>query len=199
MLVRKTRVVPVECVARGYLVGSGWKEYQATGRVAGQVLRPGYRMADRLDEPLFTPARKAETGHDENISFAQMAAEVGAPLAARLRDLTLTLYGEAARYAQQRGIILADTKFEFGQTEDGTVLLIDEVLTPDSSRYWPADRYQPGGSPPSFDKQFVRDYLETLAWDKQPPAPPLPPDVVAHTSAAYREAYRRLTGTDLRA
>ncbi len=199
MLVRKTKVVPVECVARGYLVGSGWKEYKATGRVTGHSLRTGYQMADRLDAPLFTPARKAETGHDENISFAQMADEVGGDLATRLRDLTLKLYNHAAQHALKCGIILADTKFEFGLEPDGTLLLIDEVLTPDSSRYWPADRYQPGGSPPSFDKQFVRDYLETLAWDKTPPAPALPPDVVAHTSSAYQEAYRRLTGADLQA
>lgn len=194
MLVRKTQVVPIECVARGYLAGSGWKEYAAHGTLAGQPLRAGYRMADRLDEPLFTPARKAETGHDENISFDQMAADVGADLAARLRDLTLALYRAAARHALARGIILADTKFEFGRTPDGRVLLIDEVLTPDSSRYWPADRYQTGGSPPSFDKQFVRDYLESLPWNKQPPAPALPPGVVSHTSAAYQEAFTRLTG-----
>ncbi len=197
MLVRKTRVVPIECVARGYLVGSGWKEYQATGQVIGHQMRQGYRMADRLDAPIFTPARKAETGHDENISFDQMVQEVGADLAGRLRELTLTLYQRAAAHALSKGIILADTKFEFGLQPDGTLLLIDEVLTPDSSRYWPADRYQPGGSPPSFDKQFVRDYLETLTWDKTPPAPPLPPEVVAHTSEAYREAFRRLTGGEL--
>jgi phosphoribosylaminoimidazole-succinocarboxamide synthase len=198
MLVRKTKVVPIECVARGYLVGSGWKEYLSSGRVAGQTLRPGYRMADRLDAPLFTPARKAETGHDENISFEQMTAEVGGGLATRLRDLTLELYTRAAEHALRCGIILADTKFEFGLDEKQSIILIDEVLTPDSSRYWPADRYQPGGSPPSFDKQFVRDYLETLAWNKQPPAPPLPAPVVAHTSAAYREAFHRLTGADLK-
>ena len=199
MLVRKTRVVPIECVARGYLAGSGWKEYQAAGTLAGQPLRTGYRRADRLDAPMFTPARKADTGHDENISFEQMVAEVGADLSARLRDLTLGLYQAAAAHALSRGIILADTKFEFGLDEQQRVLLIDEVLTPDSSRYWPADRYHPGGSPPSFDKQFVRDYLETLAWDKRPPAPALPPEVAAHTSAAYREAFQRLTGQTLRA
>jgi len=199
MLVRKTRVVPIECVARGYLAGSGWKEYQAAGTLAGQPLRTGYRRADRLDAPMFTPARKADTGHDENISFEQMVAEVGVDLSARLRDLTLGLYQAAAAHALSRGIILADTKFEFGLDEQQRVLLIDEVLTPDSSRYWPADRYQPGGSPPSFDKQFVRDYLETLAWDKRPPAPALPPEVAAHTSAAYREAFQRLTGQTLRA
>ena len=194
MLVRKTRVVPIECVARGYLAGSGWKEYAASGTVAGQSLRAGYRMADRLDEPLFTPARKAETGHDENISFDQMADEVGHELASRLRDLTLRIYQAAATHALSRGIILADTKFEFGLTPEGRILLIDEVLTPDSSRYWPADRYRTGGSPPSFDKQFVRDYLESLPWNKQPPAPALPADVVSHTSAAYQEAFQRLTG-----
>ena len=199
MLVKKTRVVPMECVARGYLAGSGWKEYQATGTLAGQTLRRGYRMADRLDEPLFTPARKADTGHDENISFEQMVAEVGSDLALRLRDLTLNLYRTAAAHALSRGIILADTKFEFGLDEQQRILLIDEVLTPDSSRYWPADRYQPGGSPPSFDKQFVRDYLETLPWEKRPPAPALPPEVIAHTSAAYREAFQRLSGQSLRA
>lgn len=197
MLVRKTRVVPIECVARGYLAGSGWKEYAASGTVAGQLLRPGYCMADRLDEPLFTPARKAETGHDENISFDQMAREVGGDLAARLRDLTLRIYQAAATHARSCGIILADTKFEFGLTPDDRILLIDEVLTPDSSRYWPVDRYRPGSSPPSFDKQFVRDYLESLPWNKQPPAPALPADVVGHTSAAYQEAFQRLTGNAL--
>jgi phosphoribosylaminoimidazole-succinocarboxamide synthase len=198
MLVRKTRVVPIECVARGYLAGSGWKEYSSSGTLAGQALRSGYRMAERLDEPLFTPARKADTGHDENISFDQMVADVGTDLARRLRDLTLNLYRAAASHALSRGIILADTKFEFGLDEQQRILLIDEVLTPDSSRYWPADRYQPGGSPRSFDKQFVRDYLETLAWDKRPPAPALPSSVVAHTSDAYREAFQRLTGQTLR-
>lgn len=199
MLVKKTRVVPIECVARGYLAGSGWKEYQAGGRVAGQQLRSGYHLAERLDEPLFTPARKAETGHDENISFAQMADEVGGELATRLRTLTLNLYREAAAHARACGILLADTKFEFGLDEQGQVLLIDEALTPDSSRYWPADRYQPGRSPPSLDKQFVRDYLETLAWDKRPPAPALPPEVVRHTSEAYRDAFQRLTRQVLQA
>lgn len=194
MLVRKTRVVPIECVARGYLAGSGWKEYAGGGTVAGQTLRRGYRMAERLDEPLFTPARKAETGHDENISFARMADDVGVELAARLRDLTLRIYQAAAAHALTCGIILADTKFEFGITPEGRILLIDEVLTPDSSRYWPADRYRPGSSPPSYDKQFVRDYLESLPWNKQPPAPGLPPEVVSHTSAAYQEAFKRLTG-----
>lgn len=196
MLVRRTRVVPVECVARGYLIGSGWKDYERTGGIAGQPLRPGYRMADALDAPIFTPAHKAETGHDQNIDFPAMAAAVGDSLAAQLREATLRLYGEAAAYARTRGILLADTKFEFGLAGD-EVLLIDEVLTPDSSRYWPADAYQPGSSPPSYDKQFVRDYLETLPWDKTPPAPPLPRDVVLHTSAKYREAFRMLTGHDI--
>ena len=199
MLVKKTQVVPIECVARGYLAGSGWKEYQASGQVAGHVLRKGYVMADRLDEPLFTPARKAETGHDENITFAQMSDEVGGDLARQLRDLTLKLYQRAAEHALRCGIILADTKFEFGLDAQKQILLIDEALTPDSSRYWPADSYQRGGSPPSFDKQFVRDYLETLDWDKRPPAPPLPPEVIAHTSAAYREAFQRLTDATLHA
>lgn len=199
MLVRKTKVIPIECVARGYLVGSGWKEYQQTGTVAGLALRKEYRMADRLDAPLFTPARKAESGHDENISFEQMADDVGGDLALKLRDLTLVLYSRAAGLARTKGILLADTKFEFGLDANGDILLIDEVLTPDSSRYWPASLYKPGSSPPSLDKQFVRDYLETLPWNKQPPAPPLPPDVVEHTSRAYCEAYRRLTGTELQA
>jgi phosphoribosylaminoimidazole-succinocarboxamide synthase len=196
MLVRKTAVIPVECVARGYLIGSGWKDYQQTGGIAGLALRPGYQLADRLDAPVFTPAHKAESGHDENTSFDEVARRVGPELAARLRDTTLHLYAEASAHAMGRGIILADTKFEFGQA-DGRLYLIDEVLTPDSSRYWPADAYRPGISPPSFDKQYVRDYLETLAWDKTPPAPALPDDVVRRTSDKYREALRRLTGRDI--
>lgn len=196
MLVRKTRVLPVECVARGYLIGSGWKDYQATGGIAGLRLRAGYRLADRLDEPVFTPAHKAETGHDENIGMDEVARLVGAACAAQLRDVTLRLYAAAADYARTRGIILADTKFEFG-LEGDRLLLIDEVLTPDSSRYWPAAGYAPGASPPSFDKQFVRDYLESLPWDKTPPAPPLPADVVSRTMEKYLEAFRLLTGRDI--
>lgn len=197
MLVRKTRVIPVECVARGYLIGSGWKEYQASGTVCGLPLRSGYRMADRLDEPIFTPAAKADTGHDENIPFEQVVAIAGADVAAHLRRTTLELYRQASAHAERCGIILADTKFEFGLDDRGRVILIDEALTPDSSRYWPADRYHPGENPPSFDKQFVRDYLESLSWNKQPPAPRLPDDVVARTRDLYLEAYRRLTGRDL--
>ena len=196
MLVRKTQVIPVECVARGYLIGGGWKDYQATGEVSGIRLRPGYRLADRLDAPIFTPAHKAETGHDENISFAGVVDRVGAARAEQLRSLTLRLYQEAAAYALTRGIIIADTKFEFGLIGD-ELILIDEVLTPDSSRFWPADSYAPGRSPPSFDKQYVRDYLETLTWDKRPPAPPLPQEVAERTGAKYVEAFRRLTGTEL--
>jgi phosphoribosylaminoimidazole-succinocarboxamide synthase len=197
MLVKKSRVLPIECVARGYLIGSGWKEYQTSGTVCGIPLRPGYRLADRLDDVIFTPATKAETGHDENIPFEQAAAIIGHDLATRVRELTLALYREAARRAEQTGIILADTKFEFGLDADNHLLLIDEALTPDSSRYWPANAYTPGSSPPSYDKQFVRDYLESIPWNKQPPAPTLPPAVVAHTRARYLEAYRQLTGAAL--
>ena len=196
MLVRKAEVIPVECVARGYLIGSGWKEYQANGRVCGIPLRRGYQLADRLEEPIFTPATKAQTGHDENISFNTLEQQIGRELASTLRDRTLALYREAAEHAAHRGIILADTKFEFGLC-DGRLVLVDEALTPDSSRYWPADSYRPGISPPSFDKQFVRDYLERQPWDKQPPAPTLPPDVAERTSAKYIEAFERLTGLAL--
>lgn len=195
MLVHKAEALPVECVVRGYLVGSGWKDYQQTQAVGGIPLRAGYRMADRLDEPLFTPARKADTGHDENISFAEVEHALGAELARQLRHTSLALYEQAAAYAQTRGLIIADTKFEFG-LRDGRLLLIDEALTPDSSRFWPAARYVPGQTPPSFDKQYVRDYLETLDWNKQPPAPPLPESVVARTREKYREAFRCLTGRD---
>jgi len=195
VLARKCRVVPFECVARGFLAGSGWKDYRATGRVCGHPLPPGLREADRLQEPLFTPATKAETGHDENVPFASMASALGESLAARLRDLTLTLYGAAAAYAEERGILLADTKFEFGLDGAGGVVWIDEALTPDSSRFWPKDTWKPGGSPPSYDKQFVRDFLERIGWNKTPPAPLLPPDVVAGTRARYVEAYEKLTGT----
>jgi len=194
MLVRKTTPLPVECVARGYLAGSGWKEYQRTGQVCGHLLPPGLQEADPLPEPLFTPATKAVTGHDENISLAQMADRFGRELTYRLADLTLALYTAAAAYARSRGLILCDTKFEFGLDTDGELVWIDEALTPDSSRYWDAADYTRGRTPPSFDKQFVRDYLETLPWDKQPPAPALPEDIVEATRQRYWEAYRRLVG-----
>lgn len=197
MLVKKTNVIPVECVARGYLIGSGWKEYQSSGTVCGIKLRPGYRMADKLDEPIYTPAHKADSGHDENIPFTEVVKITGENAAIHLRDVTLRLYGEAFIHAKRRGIILADTKFEFGHDENGQIILIDEALTPDSSRYWPAASYRAGSSPPSFDKQFVRDYLETLDWNKQPPAPALPEDVVRNTLDKYLEAYRLLTGERL--
>lgn len=192
MLVEKTRPLPVECVVRGYLAGSGWKEYQTTGSVCGEALPPGLRLADRLPGPIFTPATKAEEGHDENISFARMAGLLGQGLAARLRDLSLALYRRGAEEASRRGILLADTKFEFGLADDGAVLLIDEALTPDSSRYWLADAWEPGRTPPSLDKQFLRDYLETVpGWDKQPPAPHLPPAVVEGIRARYLDLAAR--------
>ncbi|MFQ3582547.1 MAG: phosphoribosylaminoimidazolesuccinocarboxamide synthase, partial [Chloracidobacterium sp.] len=194
MLVRKTTPLPVECVARGYLAGSGWKDYQRTGRVCGLALPPGLREADQLPEPLFTPATKAETGHDENISLEQMADRIGIELTQRLKAVTLELYAAAAAYARTRGLILCDTKFEFGLDADGQLVWIDEALTPDSSRYWDAASYAPGRSPASFDKQFVRDYLETLDWNKQPPAPPLPDDITEATRRRYWEAYHRLVG-----
>jgi len=197
LVVRKTQVFPIECVVRGYLAGSGWKEYRQQGTVCGLRLRAGLREADRLDEPIFTPATKAETGHDENIPFERAAEAVGPDVANELRRLSLALYQQAAEYARTKGIIIADTKFEFGRADDGRLLLIDEVLTPDSSRFWPADSYQPGRNPPSFDKQFVRDWLETTGWDKQSPPPALPDDVVARTRAKYLEAYERLTGDTL--
>ena len=194
VVVRRLKALPVEAVVRGYLIGSGWKDYQKTGALCGIALPGGLPLAAVLPEPLFTPATKAEAGaHDENISFETMAQRVGAPLAARVRDTALALYRFAAAHARARGIIIADTKFEFGVDAAGTLTLIDEVLTPDSSRFWPADTYRPGVSPPSFDKQFVRDYLETLDWDKRAPGPKLPPDVIARTSAKYREALERLT------
>jgi phosphoribosylaminoimidazole-succinocarboxamide synthase len=196
MLVRRLQMVPVECVARGFLAGSGWKEYQAGGSVCGVPLPPGLREADRLSEPVFTPATKATTGHDENISEARMAELVGAELTARLRELTVATYRRGAEHAARRGILVADTKFEFGLDGD-QVVLADEVLTPDSSRFWPAGGWEPGHSPPSFDKQYVRDWLEAQDWDKRPPAPRLPPDVVAGTAARYREAYERVTGRSL--
>ena len=197
MLVRKTEVVPVECVARGYLAGSGWKEYQARGTVCDIPLPPDLRQAEQLPEPIFTPATKEESGHDQNISFAQMSALVGGAVAEELRRRSLDVYRRAAEHARGRGILLADTKFEWGRLPDGELILIDEVLTPDSSRFWPADAYQVGVSPPSFDKQFVRDWLETSGWDKNSTPPPLPNDVVSRTRAKYLEAYERLTGKSL--
>jgi phosphoribosylaminoimidazole-succinocarboxamide synthase len=199
MVVRRLQPLPIEAVARGYLIGSGWKDYQASGAVCGVRLPSGLRQADRLPEPIFTPATKAEAGaHDENISFADAAARIGPALAREVRDVTLRLYAEAAAYAAERGILIADTKFEFGTDADGRLVWIDEALTADSSRFWPADEYRPGISPPSFDKQFVRDYLETLDWDKRAPGPRLPEDIVRRTSEKYREALRRLAGIDLK-
>ena len=192
MLVRRAEALPIECVARGYLAGSGWKEYRSQGTVCGIRLPSGLREADRLPEPIFTPATKAQTGHDENISFEEAANRVGKETAEKVRDFTLALYGRGRDYAEQRGLILADTKFEFGFF-DGQLILIDEALTPDSSRFWPKSGYQPGRSQPSFDKQFVRDYLETLPWDKQPPPPPLPPEIIERTAEKYRESLRLLT------
>jgi phosphoribosylaminoimidazole-succinocarboxamide synthase len=197
MLVRKTTPFPIECVARGYLSGSGWKDYQQTGAVCGVQLPQGLRESDRLPEPIFTPATKAASGHDINITEAQAAELVGAETLAELKRLTLALYEAGARHAASRGILLADTKFEFGVTETGTILLIDEAMTPDSSRYWPADAYRPGGPQSSFDKQFVRDYLEQIRWNKQPPVPALPDEVVARTRDKYLEAYKRLTGAEM--
>ena len=196
MIVQKAQPLAIECVVRGYLAGSGWKEYQKTQTVCGLKLPPGLTESAELPQPIFTPATKAETGHDENIAFEEAAQIVGADLAAQARDLSLQLYTDARAYARQRGILIADTKFEFGLF-DGKLILIDEVLTPDSSRFWPADQYQPGRSQPSFDKQFVRDYLETLDWNKTPPGPVLPPEVIAKTQAKYLEAYERLTGRKL--
>ena len=200
MLVRRTQPVPIECVARGYLSGSGWKEYQRDGQVCGVRLPAGLRESDRLPEPIFTPATKAETGHDINISEAEAARLVGSDLVARLRALTLALYEHGAAHAAARGIVVADTKFEFGILSGGAreeVILIDEVLTPDSSRFWPAAQYVAGGPQPSFDKQYVRDYLDRIAWDRRPPAPTLPDDVVSNTRLKYVEAYRLLTDREL--
>ena len=196
MWVKRAEMFPVECVARGYLVGSGWKDYQKTGAVCGIALPKGLRESDALPEPIFTPATKATTGHDENISFEEMAKLTGEPMAARLRDLTLSIYQKAADYARTRGIIIADTKLEFG-TVGGEIVLADEVLTPDSSRFWPLDTYEPGRAQPSYDKQYVRDYLESIHWNKQPPAPALPEDVAERTSDKYKDAYRELTGNVL--
>jgi len=197
MLVKKTRVFPVECVVRGYLEGSGWKDYQTTGEICGHRLPAGLRQCEKLPAPIFTPATKAATGHDENITELEFANIVGAETAARLSSLSQKIYLAASEYALSRGIIIADTKFEFGLDENGDILLIDEVLTPDSSRFWSIQTYTPGKAQPSFDKQFVREYLETLDWDKQPPAPVLPPEIVAATTARYLEAYRILTGKEL--
>jgi len=196
MLVKRAEMAPIECVARGYLAGSGWKEYRTSGAVCGIPLPKGLQESSRLPEPIFTPATKAQTGHDENISFERMAAIVGMDVAGQLRDLTLAIYKRAASYAESHGIIIADTKFEFGFI-DGKLVLGDEVLTPDSSRFWPRETYQPGKAQNSYDKQYVRDYLEGIHWNKQPPAPALPPEVAHKTSEKYREAYRLLTGKDL--
>jgi phosphoribosylaminoimidazole-succinocarboxamide synthase len=193
MLVRRAEMIPVECVARGYLSGSGWKEYRASATVCGIVLPPGLRESDRLPEPIFTPATKAETGHDENISLERAGELVGEGLAQRLKELTLSLYGLGAELAAEHGVLLADTKFEFGFI-DGEITLCDEVMTPDSSRFWPADGYRSGGAQPSFDKQYVRDWLDDVGWDHEPPAPDLPPGIVAQTSQRYAEAYDRITG-----
>jgi phosphoribosylaminoimidazole-succinocarboxamide synthase len=196
MVVRKTQALPIECVARGYLSGSGWKEYQSTGKVCGIALPTGLWESSILPEPIFTPATKAVSGHDENISFDRAAEIIGRPLAERIRSLTLDIYRRAAAYAEPRGILLADTKFEFGILH-GELIWIDEALTPDSSRFWPAAQYEPGGPQPSFDKQFVRDYLESIRWPKTPPGPELPADVVEATRAKYRQAYRILVGREL--
>lgn len=197
MLVKRAEVFPVECVVRGYLVGSGWKDYLRTGEVCGHKLPANLRESDELSEPLFTPSTKAEVGHDENVSEAQVQQMIGEEATSLLRDASLRLYSEAREYARQRGIIIADTKFEFGVDKNGAITLVDEVLTPDSSRFWPADEYEPGRSQPSFDKQYVRDYLETLNWDKRPPAPAIPPEVAAATTVRYLDAYRLLTGKEL--
>jgi phosphoribosylaminoimidazole-succinocarboxamide synthase len=197
-VVRRLEALPVEAIVRGYLIGSGWKDYQASGAVCGVRLPPGLQMADRLPNAIFTPSTKAAVGiHDENIDFVRAAALLGTDVAARVRDVSLNIYKEAAAYALERGIIIADTKFEFGLDNDGTLFLIDEALTPDSSRFWPQDQYRVGISPPSFDKQFVRDYLETLDWDKSAPGPSLPADIIKRTAEKYREALKRLTGRDL--
>ncbi len=199
VVVKRLRPILVEAVVRGYLIGSGWKDYQASGSICGVSLPPGLKQADRLPQPIFTPAAKAELGeHDENISYEEVCKRIGDPLARRIRDISLELYRRASEYAATRGIIIADTKFEFGEDEAGELYLMDEVLTADSSRFWPADSYRPGSSPPSFDKQFVRDYLETLTdWGKRPPPPPLPREVIERTAQKYREALERLTGAAL--
>ena len=196
MLVKRTEPIPIECVVRGYLSGSGWKDYQKTGRVCGIPLPSGLVESSQLPNPIFTPSTKATTGHDENISFEEAASRIGESLALRLRDVSIEIYTRAAAYASARGIIIADTKFEFGLAGHD-LIWIDEALTPDSSRFWPADEYEPGRAQPSFDKQYVRDYLERIGWNKQPPGPALPAEVVAATRARYREAYERLTGRPL--
>ena len=196
MWVRNAKMFDVECVARGYISGSGWKDYKQTGAICGITLPAALKESGQLPEPIFTPATKAQSGHDENIPFEHVVSLLGADLARRLRDLTLTIYKKAAEYARPRGIIIADTKFEFGVV-DGEIILADEVLTPDSSRFWPVETYLPGGAQPSYDKQYVRDYLESIHWNKQPPAPALPEDVARHTSDKYKEAYRALTGRSL--
>jgi phosphoribosylaminoimidazole-succinocarboxamide synthase len=193
MLVQRTEPLPIECVVRGYIVGSGWKDYQKTGAICGVPLPTGLRESEKLPEPIFTPSTKATTGHDENISFEQTVSVIGQPLAEKLRDTSIALYSRAAEYAAARGIVIADTKFEFGLL-NGELIWIDEALTPDSSRFWPANQYQAGVAQQSFDKQYVRDYLERIGWNKQPPGPALPPDVVAGTREKYREAYQRITG-----
>jgi len=197
IVVKKLKPLPIEAVVRGYIIGSGWKDYQATGRVCGIALPAGLKQAQKLPEPIFTPATKAESGHDENISFERMCEIVGKDVGEKVKAVSLRLYTEASEFAATRGIIIADTKFEFGLDDKGGVVLIDEVLTADSSRFWPADQYRVGISPPSYDKQFVRDYLETLDWDKTPPAPKLPADVIARTSAKYREALEKIAGRKL--
>ena len=197
VVVRKLKPLPIEAVVRGYIIGSGWKDYQKTGKVCGIELPKGLQQAQKLPQPIFTPATKAESGHDENISFDEVVKLIGKPMAEKVRDVSIRLYKEASEYAAQRGIIIADTKFEFGLDNDNQLVLIDEVLTADSSRFWPADSYKVGISPPSYDKQFVRDYLETLTWDKTPPAPKLPADVIERTAEKYREALKRLTGKGL--
>ena len=197
IVVKKLKPLPIEAVVRGYIIGSGWKDYQKTGKVCGIELPKGLQQAQKLPEPIFTPATKAETGHDENISFEEVVKLIGKPLAEKVREVSIRLYKEASEYAATKGIIIADTKFEFGLDKDSRLVLIDEVLTADSSRFWPADSYQVGISPPSFDKQYVRDYLETLDWNKTPPAPKLPPEVIGRTSEKYREALERLTGKKL--
>jgi phosphoribosylaminoimidazole-succinocarboxamide synthase len=197
MIVKKAKPLAIECVVRGYLAGSGWKEYKKSQTVCGIKLPAGLQDSSELPEPIFTPATKAETGHDENIDFVTASKIVGQEIAERVRDLSIRIYSYAREYARKRGIIIADTKFEFGTMPDGKLILIDEVLTPDSSRFWPAEQYAPGQTQPSFDKQFVRDYLETLDWDKSPPAPMLPPDVVEKTTAKYVEAYEKITGRKL--
>ena len=197
IVVKRLKPLPIEAVVRGYIIGSGWKDYQKTGKICGIELPKGLKQAQKLPQPIFTPATKAEEGHDENISFEEVVKLIGKDLAEKVRDISIRLYKEASEYAATKGIIIADTKFEFGTDAKGNLVLIDEVLTADSSRFWPADSYQVGVSPPSFDKQYVRDYLETLDWDKAPPAPKLPAEVIAKTSQKYREALERLTGRKL--